>query len=101
MFEIIGKFTVFFVITFTLFIQYSLMCAGVVRKDISKFQNFMGWVPFAPIIIVFFITFFFIMKNMLYSFKKWFEINLGWFFINGRKQDQWVKYLKNKYGNDK
>ena len=42
MFEIIGKFTVFFVITFTLFIQYSLMCAGVVRKDISKFQNFMG-----------------------------------------------------------
>ena len=26
MFEIIGKFTVFFVITFTLFIQYSLMC---------------------------------------------------------------------------
>ena len=101
MFEIIGKFTVFFVITFTLLIQYSLMCAGVVRKDISKFQNFMGWVPFAPIIIVFFITFFFIMKNMLYSFKKWFEINLGWFFINGRKQDQWVKYLKNKYGNDK
>ena len=77
------------------------MCAGVVRKDISKFQNFMGWVPFAPLIIVFFITFFFIMKNMLYSFKKWFEINLGWFFINGRKQDQWVKYLKNKYGNDK
>jgi hypothetical protein len=101
MFEIIGKFTVFFLITFTLFIQYSLMCAGVVRKDISKFQNFMGWVPFAPLIIVFFITFFFIMKNMVYSFKKWFEINLGWFFMNGRKQDQWVEYLKNKYGNDK
>jgi len=101
MFEIIGKFTVFFVITFTLFIQYSLMCAGVVRKDISKFQNFMGWVPFAPLIIVFFITVFFIVRNMLYSFKKWFEINLGWFFINGRKQDQWGKYLREKYGNNK
>lgn len=28
---------------------------------------------------------------------KWFEINLGWFFINGRKQEQWNKYLKEKY----
>jgi hypothetical protein len=41
------------------------------------------------------------MKNMLYSFKKWFEINLGWFFVNGRKQDQWIEYLKNKYDNGK
>lgn len=30
--------------------------------------------------------------------SKWFEINLGWFFINGRKQEQWNKYLKQKYG---
>lgn len=29
--------------------------------------------------------------------KKWFEINLGWFFINGRKQQQWSEYLKQKY----
>jgi hypothetical protein len=29
---------------------------------------------------------------------KWFEINLGWFFVNGRKQEQWNKYLKEKYG---
>lgn len=29
---------------------------------------------------------------------KWFEINLGWFFVNGRKQEQWNKYLKVKYG---
>lgn len=28
---------------------------------------------------------------------KWFEINLGWFFINGRKQQQWNEYLKQKY----
>ena len=30
---------------------------------------------------------------------KWFELNLGWFFINGRKQKQWNEYLKQKYGN--
>ena len=29
---------------------------------------------------------------------KWFEINLGWFLINGRKQQKWNKYLKQKYG---
>jgi len=29
--------------------------------------------------------------------KKWFEINLGWLFINGRKQEQWNEYLKKKY----
>jgi len=29
---------------------------------------------------------------------KWFEINLGWFFINGRKQQQWNEFLKEKYG---
>jgi hypothetical protein len=31
---------------------------------------------------------------------KWFEINLAWFFINGRKQSKWNNYLKNKYYND-
>lgn len=29
--------------------------------------------------------------------KKWFEINLGWFFTNGLKQDRWCEYLKEKY----
>ena len=28
---------------------------------------------------------------------KWFEINLGWFFINGMKQEEWMNYLKEKY----
>ena len=31
---------------------------------------------------------------------KWFEINLGWFFINGRKQAAWAEYLRKKYQND-
>jgi hypothetical protein len=30
---------------------------------------------------------------------KWFEINLGWFFINGRKQAAWAEYLRKKYSN--
>ena len=34
---------------------------------------------------------------MLKKLNRWFELNLGWFFINGRKQEQWNKYLKNKY----
>jgi hypothetical protein len=31
--------------------------------------------------------------------NKWFEINLGWFFVNGRKQKVWREYLKKKYKN--
>jgi hypothetical protein len=36
------------------------------------------------------------MKN---RFIKWFEINFGWFFINGRKQAAWAEYLRKKYEN--
>ena len=32
--------------------------------------------------------------------NKWFELNLGWFFINGRKQEAWSEYLTKKYKND-
>ena len=31
---------------------------------------------------------------------KWFELNLGWFFVNGRKRAQWAEYLRNKYNDD-
>jgi hypothetical protein len=34
-------------------------------------------------------------------FEKWFELNLGWFFVNGRKQESWFKHLKEKYPNEK
>jgi hypothetical protein len=34
---------------------------------------------------------------MITKFKVWFEKNLGWFFINGRKQKEWNQYLQNKY----
>jgi len=31
---------------------------------------------------------------------KWFEMNWGWFFINGRKQASWAEYLRDKYNKD-
>lgn len=31
---------------------------------------------------------------------KWFEMNFGWFLVNGRKQDAWAEYLRKKYGNE-
>jgi hypothetical protein len=39
--------------------------------------------------------------KLLYRFNKWFEIHLGWFFVNPHKQDRWYKYLNNKYNKEK
>lgn len=35
-----------------------------------------------------------------YRAIKWFEMNFGWFFVNGSKQDAWARHLRKKYGND-
>ena len=40
------------------------------------------------------------MKTKFYNITKWFEINFGWFFINGRKQAAWAEYLRKKYKNE-
>ena len=29
--------------------------------------------------------------------SNWFERYLGWFFVNGNKQEQWSKYIFDKY----
>lgn len=29
--------------------------------------------------------------------NKWFELNVGWFFVNGYKQERWNDYLQKKY----
>lgn len=29
---------------------------------------------------------------------KWFELNWGWMFVNGRKQARYAAYLRKKYG---
>jgi len=31
------------------------------------------------------------------DFVKWFNLKFGWFFINGRKQEQWNNYIKSIY----
>jgi hypothetical protein len=31
-------------------------------------------------------------------FVRWFEINWGWFFVNGQKRDAWARYVRKKYG---
>jgi len=28
--------------------------------------------------------------------NNWFEINLGWLFVNGRKHEQWTEYINTK-----
>ena len=28
---------------------------------------------------------------------KWFDINIGWFFVNGNKIDDWNNYINKKY----
>jgi hypothetical protein len=31
------------------------------------------------------------------DFVKWFNLKFGWFFINGRKKEQWNNYIKSMY----
>jgi hypothetical protein len=37
------------------------------------------------------------MKNILNKIERWFDINIGWFFVNGRKQEEWHNRLEEKY----
>lgn len=38
--------------------------------------------------------------KFLYKINRWFDINLGWLFVNGRKAEEWEKYIKDKYFKD-
>ncbi len=38
------------------------------------------------------------MKKLLQKLNRWFDLNLSWFVVNGRKQDEHAKRLKEKYG---
>ena len=40
------------------------------------------------------------MKSLTKRIEKWFDLNLGWFFINGYKQEDWQEQLKEKYPED-
>ncbi len=36
-------------------------------------------------------------KYVLFCIERWFNLKLGWMFINGQKADYWKDYLKRKY----
>lgn len=36
-------------------------------------------------------------KRLFQRLNRWFELKLGWMFVNGRKQDSYGEYLKKKY----
>ena len=38
-------------------------------------------------------------KKTLKKLERFFDLRVGWFFVNGRKKEEWYKYLKNKYDN--
>lgn len=35
--------------------------------------------------------------RLIKNFIKFFEIRIGWFFINGRKMKDWEDYIEEKY----
>lgn len=37
---------------------------------------------------------------MFKKIVKWFDLNLGWIFVNGRKREWWQNRLKDKYSKD-
>tara|TARA_A100001037_G_C15152011_1_gene639938 strand:+ start:835 stop:963 length:129 start_codon:yes stop_codon:yes gene_type:complete len=41
------------------------------------------------------------MKRNLDKITEWFDIHLGWFFVNGRKHDEWYEYINEKYHEEK
>ena len=36
-------------------------------------------------------------KKIYYIFNRWFEIKIGWFFVNGRKIGSYNETIKEKY----
>jgi hypothetical protein len=46
---------------------------------------------------MFSLIFYYLMEMLYKRFVKWFELNFGWFFINGRKRGAWAEHLRKKY----
>jgi hypothetical protein len=36
----------------------------------------------------------------LRKLEKWFDLNVAWLFINGRKREWWNEYINDKYFKD-
>ena len=95
--EIIGHISVFSFLLLLMIFQYSLMAVGLYKKDLNKIETLIGWIPLLPFILMFILTIWYITIWGLKKLNKWFEINWGWIFINGRKRVAWAEYLRKKY----
>ena len=40
------------------------------------------------------------MKKLLTKLEKWYDIYFVWVLYNGKKQQRYYKYLKNKWGDE-
>jgi len=97
MMEFLGYITLFGIVVFFVILQYFLMSIGLYDKHLNKVQKVIGFIPLLPFILMFILTIYYILEFLLKQINKWFEINLGWFFVNGRKRDLWGEYLRKKY----
>jgi hypothetical protein len=100
MFEIIGIFTVTVVTLFLLTLQYSMLEFKKYEDYPNKIDYIIELIPLLPFILMFLITIYYLLGFLLKRINKWFELNWGWLFINGRKRDEWSKHLRNKYGEE-
>lgn len=41
------------------------------------------------------------MKKFIFELKKFFDLHVGWFFINGSRQEWYCEELRKKYGDGK
>jgi len=97
MVEVIGYITIFSVLFGLMVLQYSLMSLGLYKKDLNKIESIIGWIPLLPFILMIIVGLSYILSFIFRGLNKWFEINWGWIFINGRKRAAWAEYLRKKY----
>ena len=97
MFEVIGYVTVSVVIMVFLWIQYFILFSHSSYERGNFIGRVVGIIPLVPFIIMLSLIFFYLMEMLYKRFVKWFELNFGWFFVNGRKRDAWSRHLREKY----
>ena len=97
MFEVIGYIAVSLVVVIFLWIQYFILVSHKSFNRGNFIELVIGIIPLLPFIIMFSLIFYYLMEMLYKRFVKWFELNFGWFFINGRKRGAWAEHLRKKY----
>ena len=97
MFEIIGYITVSMMVSVLLMIQYFIIIPHPSYDRTNTVERLIGLIPLVPFVMMIVMLMYFIVELLIVKFVKWFEINFGWFFINGRKRAAWAEHLRKKY----